>query len=161
MIAMLNRSEVGVNTAAVSRPDLIAEIASRFGSQCAVLAVDASASASGRWEVMVQSGANRTGLDVVEWCRKAVALGAGEVLLTSWDRDGTRDGYDVDLIAAVFGAVTVPVIASGGAARTEHLIAALRAGASAALVASILHDGDTTVADLKLGLSRAGILVRP
>lgn len=151
--------KVGINTAAVSRPDLVAEIASRFGSQCTVLAVDA-ARASGSWEVVVQSGSNRTGLDVVEWCRKATALGAGEILLTSWDRDGTRDGYDVDLIAAVAGSVTVPVIASGGAARSEHLVAALRAGASAALVASILHDGDTTVGDLKLGLSRAGITVR-
>jgi len=152
--------KVGVNTAAVSRSDLVAEIAQRFGSQCTVIAVDAAARPPGGWEVVVQSGAKRTGLDVVEWCRKATALGAGEILLTSWDRDGTRDGYDVDLIAAVAGAVTVPVIASGGAARSEHLVAALRAGASAALVASILHDGDTTVADLKLGLSRAGIMVR-
>jgi len=151
--------KVGINTAAVSRPDLVAEIAQRFGSQCTVLAVDAAARAEG-WEVVVHSGSDRTGLDVVEWCRKATALGAGEILLTSWDRDGTRDGYDVDLIAAVANAVTLPVIASGGAARSEHLVAALRAGASAALVASILHDGDTTVADLKLGLSRAGIMVR-
>jgi len=151
--------KVGINTAAVSRPDLVAEIAQRFGSQCTVLAVDAAARAEG-WEVVVHSGSDRTGLDVVEWCRKATALGAGEILLTSWDRDGTRDGYDVDLITAVANAVTVPVIASGGAARSEHLVAALRAGASAALVASILHDGDTTVADLKLGLSRAGITVR-
>ena len=152
--------KVGVNTAAVGRPDLVAEIAQRFGSQCTVIAVDAATRPTGRWEVVVESGAKRTGLDVVEWCRKATALGAGEILLTSWDRDGTRDGYDVDLIAAVARAVTVPVIASGGAARSEHLVAAIRAGASAALVASILHDGDTTVADLKLGLSRAGIMVR-
>jgi cyclase len=152
--------KVGVNTAAVERPDLIAEIAQRFGSQCTVLAVDAARNARG-WEVMVRSGADRTGLDVVEWCRKAATFGAGEILLTSWDRDGTRDGYDLDLIGAVAGAVTVPVIASGGAARPEHLVAALRAGASAALVASILHDGDTTVAALKLGISEAGITVRP
>lgn len=153
--------KVGVNTAAVSRPDLVAEIASRFGSQCTVLAVDAASRLGWpRWEVVVESGSNRTGLDVVEWCRKATALGAGEILLTSWDRDGTRDGYDVDLIAAVAGSVMVPVIASGGAARSEHLVAAIRAGASAALVASILHDGDTTVTDLKLGLSQAGITVR-
>ncbi len=152
--------KVGINTAAVSRPDLITEIAQRFGSQCTVLAVDAAMRSTGSWEVVVQSGSDRTGLDVVEWCRKATALGAGEILLTSWDRDGTRDGYDVELVAAVADAVTVPVIASGGAARSEHLVAALRAGASAALVASILHDGDTTVADLKLGLSRAGIMVR-
>lgn len=151
--------KVGVNTAAVERPDLIADIASRFGSQCTVLAVDAARNATG-WEVVVRSGNEPTGLDVIEWCRKATALGAGEILLTSWDRDGTRDGYDVDLVAAVAGAVSVPVIASGGAARSEHLVAALQAGASAALVASILHDGDTTVSDLKAGLSRAGITVR-
>jgi imidazoleglycerol phosphate synthase cyclase subunit len=152
--------KVGVNTAAVKRPDLIADIAQRFGSQCTVLAVDAARNPTG-WEVVVRSGADRTGLDVVEWCRKAAAFGAGEILLTSWDRDGTRDGYDIELIVAVAGAVTVPVIASGGAARSEHLVAALQAGASAALVASILHDGDTTVADLKLELDRAGIAVRP
>jgi imidazoleglycerol phosphate synthase cyclase subunit len=151
--------KVGVNTAAVERPDLIAEIARRFGTQCTVLAVDAAANASG-WEVVVRSGVERTGLDVVEWCRKATVLGAGEILLTSWDRDGTRDGYDLDLIAAVAGTVSVPMIASGGAANSEHLVEALRAGASAALVASILHDGDATVSDLKAGLSRAGITVR-
>jgi len=151
--------KVGVNTAAVARPDLIADISSRFGSQCTVLAVDAARNATG-WEVVVRSGAERTGLDVVEWCRKATARGAGEILLTSWDRDGTRDGYDVDLVAAVAESVSVPVIASGGAARSQHLVAALQAGASAALVASILHDGDTTVSDLKAGLSRAGITVR-
>jgi imidazole glycerol-phosphate synthase subunit HisF len=152
--------KVGINTAAVGRPHLIAEIAQRFGSQCTILSVDAASRASG-WEVVVRSGIERTGLDVVEWCRKATALGAGEILLTSWDRDGTRDGYDIDLVAAVAEAVSVPVIASGGAAGPEHLVAALRAGASAALVASILHDGDTTVVDLKMGLSRAGIMVRP
>jgi imidazoleglycerol phosphate synthase cyclase subunit len=151
--------KVGINTAAVARPDLIADISSRFGSQCTVLAVDAARRETG-WEVVVRSGAERTGLDVVEWCRKAAARGAGEILLTSWDRDGTRDGYDVDLVAAVAESVSVPVIASGGAARSEHLVAALQAGASAALVASILHDGDTTVSDLKAGLSRAGITVR-
>ncbi|HEY6627516.1 MAG TPA: imidazole glycerol phosphate synthase subunit HisF [Acidimicrobiia bacterium] len=151
--------KVGINTAAVARPELIADISSRFGSQCTVLAVDAARTETG-WEVVVRSGAERTGIDVVEWCRKATALGAGEILLTSWDRDGTRDGYDVDLVAAVAESVSVPVIASGGAARSEHLVAALQAGASAALVASILHDGDTTVSDLKAGLTRAGITVR-
>jgi imidazole glycerol phosphate synthase subunit HisF len=98
---------------------------------------------------------------VVEWCSKAVATGAGEILLTSWDRDGTRSGYDLDLIAAVASAVTVPVIASGGADHAEHLVAAIEAGASAALIASILHDGDTTVDRLKQALDRAGIVVRP
>lgn len=152
--------KVGVNTAAVTRAALIGEIAERFGSQCTVLAVDAATMSSG-WEVVVESGRTRTGMDVVEWCRKATATGAGEILLTSWDRDGTRDGYDLDLIAAVSGSVTVPVIASGGANTAQHLVEALESGASAALVASILHDGDTTVAELKTTLIAAGVVVRP
>jgi imidazoleglycerol phosphate synthase cyclase subunit len=152
--------KVGVNTAAVSRPPLIGEIAERFGTQCTVLAVDAATTGSG-WEVVVESGRARTGIDVLEWCRKATAMGAGEILLTSWDRDGTRQGYDIDLLAAVTDAVTVPVIASGGADQPGHLIEAIDAGASAALIASILHDGDTTVGALKTALAEAGIVVRP
>ena len=152
--------KVGINTAAVSRPGLIGDIAERFGTQCTVLAVDAAAGAAG-WEVVVESGTKRIGLDVVEWCRKAVAIGAGEILLTSWDRDGTRSGYDLDLITSVSSVVTVPVIASGGADRPDHLVAAIEAGASAALIASILHDGDTTVGELKAALREAGIVVRP
>jgi len=152
--------KVGVNTAAVDRPQLIGEIAEQFGNQCTVLAVDAATTGQG-WEVMVESGRIRTGIDVVEWSKKATEMGAGEILLTSWDRDGTREGYDLDLIAAVSDAVTVPVIASGGADEPGHLVDALRAGASAALIASILHDGDTTVGALKTALSEAGILVRP
>ncbi len=152
--------KVGVNTAAVNRPALIGEIAERYGTQCTVLAVDGASTGSG-WEVVTESGSNRTGIDVVEWCRKAAAMGAGEILLTSWDRDGTRDGYELDLTAAVSSAVDVPVIASGGANEADHLVEALRAGASAALIASILHDGDTTVAQLKQVLAGAGIVVRP
>lgn len=152
--------KVGVNTAAVDRPPLIGEVAERFGTQCTVLAVDAASTGQG-WEVVVKSGRTRTGIDVVEWCRKAVAIGAGEILLTSWDRDGTREGYDLSLVSAVSEAVTVPVIASGGANEPRHLVEAIRAGASAALVASILHDGDTTVGALKTAMSDAGILVRP
>ncbi|HSJ82911.1 MAG TPA: imidazole glycerol phosphate synthase subunit HisF [Acidimicrobiia bacterium] len=152
--------KVGVNTAAVARPPLVTEIAERFGAQCTVLAVDAAAAGTG-WEVVVESGRRRTGIDVVEWCEKATAMGAGEILLTSWDRDGTGEGYDLELIEAVASAVTVPVIASGGADAALHLVEALRSGASAALVASILHDGETTVAELKRALAAAGILVRP
>ena len=152
--------KVGVNTAAVDRPPLIGEIAERFGTQCTVLAIDAASTGQG-WEVVVKSGQTRTGIDVVEWCRKVVAIGAGEILLTSWDRDGTREGYDLRLFSAVSEAVTVPVIASGGANEPRHLVDAIRAGASAALVASILHDGDTTVGALKTSMSDAGILVRP
>jgi imidazoleglycerol phosphate synthase cyclase subunit len=152
--------KVGVNTAAVIRPELIEEIANRFGAQCTVLAVDAASTGRGGWEVVVESGKSRTGIDVVEWCRKAAAIGAGEILLTSWDRDGTRDGYDLPLVGAVAGAVNVPVIASGGASNAGHLAAALDSGASAVLVASILHDGDTTVGELKSALASAGVAVR-
>lgn len=151
--------KVGINTAAVERPELITEMSMRFGAQCTVVAVDAAAGVS--WEVVVRSGHVRTGIDAVEWSQKAVAQGAGEILLTSWDRDGTGEGYDLELIRQVSAAVNVPVIASGGARGHAHMAAAIAAGASAALVASILHDGVTTVDRLKVGLSAAGIEVRP
>jgi imidazoleglycerol phosphate synthase cyclase subunit len=152
--------KVGVNTAVVDRPGLITEMKERFGAQCTVVAVDAASAGKG-WEVVVRSGSVRTGLDAVEWCMKAVAHGAGEILLTSWDRDGTGDGYDVDLIREVASTVNVPVIASGGASGYPHMVEAIKAGASASLVASILHDGVTTVDRLKRGLVDAGIMVRP
>lgn len=151
--------KVGVNTAAVARPELIGEMSARFGAQCTVVAVDAARTDDG-WEVVVRSGRHRTGVGVVEWCRKAAAIGAGEILLTSWDRDGTGDGYDLDLVSEVVAAVGVPVIASGGASGSAHMIEAYRAGASAALIASILHDGDTTVDALKRDISAAGVKVR-
>ncbi len=152
--------KVGVNTAAVTRPELVSELAGRFGSQCTVVAVDA-ARQDGSWDVVVRSGRERTGLDAVAWCERAADLGAGEILLTSWDRDGTGEGYDLDLVEQVSTAVNVPVIASGGARGHEHMAAAIRAGASAALVASILHDGVSTVGELKAGLRSAGVEVRP
>ena len=152
--------KVGVNTAAVERPALISELAARFGAQCTVVAVDA-ARQDGGWEVVVRSGKERTGIDAVEWCENAVARGAGEILLTSWDRDGTGDGYELELLGRVTEAVNVPVIASGGAAGFEHMVAAYRAGATAALIASILHDGVTTIPELKRGIATAGIEVRP
>lgn len=152
--------KVGVNTAAVDRPELITEMSTRFGAQCTVVAVDAAAG-GGTWEVVVRSGKVRTGIEAVEWCQKAAAQGAGEILLTSWDRDGTGRGYDLGLIGQVTSAVNVPVIASGGARSHAHMAAAIEAGASAALVASILHDGLTTVDQLKDGLAGVGIAVRP
>jgi imidazole glycerol phosphate synthase glutamine amidotransferase subunit len=153
--------KVGVNTAAVARPALLAELAERFGRQCVVLALDAARRAGGDgWEVVVRSGRERTGRDAIGWARDAVALGAGEILLTSWDRDGTQSGYDLELVAAVSDAVPVPVIASGGAAGAEHLAEALRSGASAVLAASIFHDGHTTVAEIKQELARGGLEVR-
>ena len=154
--------KVAVNTAAVERPALLGELAERFGRQCTVLAIDARR-AEGRagWEVLVRSGHETTSLEAVSWAEKAVGLGAGEIVLTSWDRDGTRSGYDLDLIGAVSRAVRVPVVASGGAATAAHLVDAARAGASAVLAASIFHDGDTTVAALKAELARAGLTIRP
>lgn len=152
--------KVGVNTAAVTRPSLVSDIAQRFGSQCTVLAVDAARRSTRGWEVVVESGRRRTGIDVVEWCRAATAGGAGEILLTSWDRDGTKDGYDLELVAAVSSAVSVPVIASGGASNAAHLREGLEAGATGVLVASILHDGVTTVGELKARLGTMGVEVR-
>ena len=151
--------KVGVNTAAVARPRLLEELASRFGCQCTVLALDAARRSSG-WEVMVRSGRERAERDAVEWAREAAGRGAGEILLTSWDRDGTGEGYDLELIAAIADAVTVPIVASGGARTPEHMAAALAAGADAVLAASILHDGHTTVAELKARLQALGAEVR-
>jgi imidazoleglycerol phosphate synthase cyclase subunit len=152
--------KVGVNTAAVRRPALLGELAQRFGRQCTVLALDAAALAGGGWELVILSGRERTGRDAVAWAAEAAAAGAGEILLTSWDRDGTRAGYDLELLAAVSAAVEVPVIASGGASRPEHLIAAVRAGADAVLAASIFHFRETTVGSLKAAMAAAGLEVR-
>jgi cyclase len=153
--------KVGVNTAAVHDPTVLTEIATRFGSQCAIIAIDAAAPAEGDgWEVVILSGTKRTGIDAIEWAQRAVEHGAGEILLTSWDRDGTRSGYDNELMRAVSKAVTVPVIASGGADSPEHFVEALRAGADAVLAASIFHYGDYTVQELKQLLQREGIEVR-
>lgn len=151
--------KVGVNTAAVARPGLITEMSNRFGAQCTVVAVDAAVGPNG-WEVVVRSGGQRTALDAIEWSRKAAAAGAGEILLTSWDRDGTGEGYDLDLVAEVASNVDVPVIASGGADGHSHMVQAFEAGASAALVASILHDELTTVSALKEAIAGFGMTVR-
>ncbi|MEM7305226.1 MAG: imidazole glycerol phosphate synthase subunit HisF [Planctomycetota bacterium] len=154
--------KVAVNTAAVRRPELLEEISGRFGAQCTVLALDAARREGGArgWQVVVRSGRDRETLDAVAWAREAQRRGAGEILLTSWDRDGTRRGYDLPLLRAVASAVTVPIIASGGADRAEHLAEALEAGASAVLAASILHDGDVAVSDLKRELAERGVEVR-
>ncbi|MBM4374316.1 MAG: imidazole glycerol phosphate synthase subunit HisF [Deltaproteobacteria bacterium] len=151
--------KVAANTAAVEDPSLLDALATTFGSQCTVLALDA-ARRDGGWEVVVRSGKERTGLDAVTWAREAALRGAGEIVLTSWDRDGTRSGYDTELIAAIAAAVSIPIVASGGAAHAGHMVEALRAGASAVLAASILHDGETTVGDLKRALEAAGIPIR-
>jgi cyclase len=160
--------KVSVNSAALQRPELIDELARVFGAQCVVLAVDAKSAterpAAGngfpRWEAYLAGGRTPTGRDVVDWTREAVQRGAGEILLTSMDRDGTSDGYDLELTTAVSAAVGVPVIASGGAGELEHLAQALHAGADAALCASIFHYGRFTISEAKAHLTAAGIPVR-
>jgi imidazole glycerol-phosphate synthase subunit HisF len=151
--------KVSVNSAAVARPELIDKLADRFGAQCVVLAIDAKRSGDS-WEVFVAGGRTATGRDAVAWARQGTDRGAGEILLTSMDRDGTNDGYDLALTRAVAQAVPVPVIASGGAGTLDHLAHALRAGADAALCASIFHYGQHTVAEAKAHLAAAGIAVR-
>ncbi|HEV2852906.1 MAG TPA: imidazole glycerol phosphate synthase subunit HisF [Thermoanaerobaculia bacterium] len=151
--------KVGINSAAVERPELIEELARRFGSQCVVLSVDARRREGG-WEVVTKGGRHATGLDALAWIREGVERGAGEILLTSIDRDGTQDGYDLELIAEVTDSVPVPVIASGGAGEPEHLARALEAGAAAVLAASIFHQGTYTVGDVKRVLAGAGFPVR-
>mgnify|MGYP000850302750 FL=1 len=137
--------KVGVNTAAVNDPPLLAAIAEQFGRQCTVLAVDAKQAAPGKWRVVVLSGTTDLDLDVLDWVRTACEMGAGEILLTSWDRDGTRSGYDLALTSAVADAVNVPVIASGGANDPQQLLEGLQAGADAVLAPSIFHYGEWTV----------------
>ena len=153
--------KVSVNSAAVARPELIDELAEVFGAQCVVLAIDSKVRPDGDgWEVFVAGGRTPTGRDAIAWAREGAERGAGEILLTSMDRDGTTDGYDLALTRAVAGAVGVPVIASGGAGELDHLAQALRAGADAALCASIFHYGTYRVADAKAHLAAAGIAVR-
>jgi imidazole glycerol-phosphate synthase subunit HisF len=163
--------KVSVNSAALERPELIDDLAGVFGSQCVVLAIDAKAvpaeggsrgggSRDSGWEAYVAGGRTRTGRDAVAWAREGASRGAGEILLTSMDRDGTNDGYDLPLTAAVSGAVEVPVIASGGAGELGHLAEALQAGADAVLCASIFHYNRYTIAQAKAHLSEVGIPVR-
>lgn len=151
--------KTAINTAGVRNPDLFTDAARRFGAQCVVASIDARKS-GGSWEVYVNGGREATGLDAIEWSARCAELGAGELLVTSIDRDGTRNGYDLDLVRRISEAVDVPVIASGGAGTASHVAEAFRSGADAALLAGILHDGTTCIRDVKSELSRAGIEVR-
>lgn len=160
-LLLAGADKCSINSAAVARPELIGEAAEKFGSQCVVLAVDAKREPSGGWEVFTHGGRRGTGINVVAWCRDGAARGAGEILLTSMDRDGTNDGYDLELTSAVAEAVGVPVIASGGAGELSHLVDAARAGADAVLCASIFHYGTHTISEAKDCLASAGIPVRP
>ena len=158
--------KVSLNSSAVRRPELVKEGADRFGCQCIVVAIDARRRDAGGWDVYVKGGRENTGLDVIAWARRVAELGAGEILLTSMDGDGTQAGYDLELTRAVAQAVPVPVIASGGAGCLDHIAAALDDGpdggqASAALLASLLHDGILTVEAIKADLLSRGLMIRP
>ena len=153
--------KVSLNTAALANPVVIREAAERFGSQCIVVAIDARAEGPGRWGVYTHGGRRPAGREAVAWAQEAVAMGAGEILLTSMDRDGTKDGYDLELTRAVADAVTVPVIASGGAGSLEHLVEGVTdGGADAALAASIFHFGTHTIAEAKAYMRDRGVEVR-
>jgi cyclase len=155
--------KVSVNTSAVQRPAVITEIAREFGTQCVVCAIDARARADGSgWEVFLHGGRTPTGINAVAWAARATELGAGEILLTSMDRDGTKDGFDIPLTQAIVDAVDVPVIASGGVGTLQHLVEGVTiARADAVLAASIFHFGEHTIAEAKVALAAAGVTVRP
>jgi imidazole glycerol-phosphate synthase subunit HisF len=160
-LLLAGADKTSINTAAVARPDFVAEAAKKFGSQCIVVAIDAKQSGPGKWEVFTHGGRRGTGVDAIEWAKRVTASGAGELLLTSMDRDGTKLGFDIGLTKAVADAVSVPVIASGGAGNLQHLVEGIRDGhATAVLAASIFHFGTYRVADAKDALRAAGIPVR-
>jgi cyclase len=153
--------KISINTSAIQRPELVREGAERFGSQCIVVAIDARRRPEGGWTVYTHGGRNPTDLEAVAWAKRVGDLGAGEILLTSMDADGTKEGYDMDLVRSVSSAVSIPVIASGGAGTLEHMADVLRnAGADAVLAASIFHFGEYTVGDVKRFLAESGVAVR-
>ena len=160
-LLLAGADKVSINTAAVKTPEFVREAATKFGSQCIVVAVDAKQVPTGKFEIFTHGGRNATGLDAVEWAKRMTAYGAGEVLLTSMDRDGTRVGYDLPLTRAVADAVNVPVIASGGVGNLDHMVDGVRQGrASAVLAASIFHFGQFTIRQAKERLAAAGLPVR-
>jgi cyclase len=161
-LLLAGADKVSINTAAVQRREIVREAAEKFGSQLVVVAIDARQVGPGRYEIFTHGGRNATGIDAVAFAREVVSLGAGEILLTSMDRDGTRQGYDLELTRAIADAVTVPVIASGGVGGLSHLSeGVLKGHASAVLAASIFHFGEATIADAKREMAKCGIAVRP
>lgn len=161
-LLLAGADKVSINTAAVNNPDFVREAAERFGNQCIVVAVDAKATGPGKWEVFTHGGRNATGLDAIDWAKRMEANGAGEILLTSMDRDGTKVGFDLGLTRAVSDALKVPVIASGGVGNLDHLVDGVIEGhASAVLAASIFHFGEYSIAEAKQRMAAAGIPIRP
>ncbi|HXS42113.1 MAG TPA: imidazole glycerol phosphate synthase subunit HisF [Stellaceae bacterium] len=160
-LLLAGADKVSINTAAVARPDFVREAAEKFGSQCIVVAIDAKATAAGQWGVFTHGGRRGTGLDAVDWARRMAALGAGELLVTSMDRDGTKAGFDIPLTRAIADSVRIPIIASGGVGTLEHLVEGIRDGhATAVLAASIFHFGTYRLGEAKAYLAKAGVPVR-
>jgi len=154
--------KISINTSAVTNPDLVGEAATKYGSQCIVVAIDAKAVAPDRWEIFTHGGREATGIDAIAFAQQVVDLGAGEILLTSMDKDGTKSGFNIPLTRAISDAVSVPVIASGGVGTLDHLVEGVRDGhASAVLAASIFHFGEFSIAQAKAHMAKSGILVRP
>jgi cyclase len=165
-LLLAGADKVSINSAAVADPALIGRAAEAFGSQCIVVAIDARATAAqggtgGGWEVFTHGGRRGTGIDVVDWARQVASLGAGEILLTSMDRDGTKSGFDLDLLRAVRAAVRLPLIASGGVGAMQHFVEGAEAGATGLLAASVFHFGEYRIADAKAALAAAGLPIRP
>lgn len=154
--------KVSINTAAVHRPEFVGEAAEKFGAQCIVVAIDAKSTGPDKWEIFTHGGREPTGVDAIEWAKRMAGLGAGEILLTSMDRDGTRSGFDIELTCTLADAVNVPVIASGGVGTLDHLVAGVRDGhASAVLAASIFHFGEFSIPEAKAHMAAGGVAVRP
>ncbi len=160
-LLLAGADKCSVNSAAISRPELISEAAEKFGSQCVVVAIDARQTGPGRWEVFSHGGRKPTGLDVLQWAKRMETLGAGEILLTSMDRDGTGKGFDLELLRAVCGTVNLPVVASGGVGELRHFVEGAQAGATGLLAASVFHFGQFSIAQVKQTLSDARLPVRP
>jgi cyclase len=160
-LLLAGADKCSINSAAIARPELVREGAEKFGSQCMVVAIDARQSGPGKWEVFSHGGRTNTGLDVIEWAKQVESLGAGEILLTSMDRDGTGKGFDLELLRQICNAVRLPVIASGGVGTLDHFVEGAQAGATGLLAASVFHFGTFTIAQVKAALTAARLPVRP